>query len=230
MSEIWKDIKGYEGRYKISDQGKVWSLVTNKEMRPCVTADGYLRIGLRKDGKSRSFGIHQLLYLTFIGDYDYSQGEVVDHIDGNKLNNSLDNFQLLSNRDNMWKGRGRRKPCLPPNVSMSPDGKYLVKVGGKTIGMFDTFTQALVAQKEIENEELDKVALPHVRQRHNITPDGYKECPICHEVKPLSEYAMYKGHVKTGKCKDCDREYKLFWNRKRREEKRMRKQKIKNEL
>ena len=58
MKEIWKDIKGYEGKYQISNKGNIRSLNyrrtgKTKILQPGKDKDGYLLIGLRKDGKKK---------------------------------------------------------------------------------------------------------------------------------------------------------------------------------
>ena len=63
MKEVWKDIKGYEGYYKISNKGKVKSLKRKgnwKEriLKPQKDMYGYLRVNLTKNGKAKPKAIH----------------------------------------------------------------------------------------------------------------------------------------------------------------------------
>ena len=86
--ELWKDIKGYEGRYQISSYGRVKSLNYHKENReamivPKVTKTGYLIVGLWRDKKKKFFPIHRLVAKAFIAPFD---GEQVNHIDADKAN------------------------------------------------------------------------------------------------------------------------------------------------
>lgn len=69
--EIWADIKGYEGYYKISTYGNVMSLNYNhtgksKLMQPTIDKDGYERIGFSVNGKKKYFYIHRLVAIAFI--------------------------------------------------------------------------------------------------------------------------------------------------------------------
>ena len=59
---MWKDIKGFEGRYCISDLGEVQNIKTKKILKPTSDKDGYLHIGLRKlgDRKKYWFRVHRL--------------------------------------------------------------------------------------------------------------------------------------------------------------------------
>ena len=52
-NEIWKDIKGYEGLYKVSNKGRVYSFITNRYMIPQLTNTGYLYIDLTKDKETK---------------------------------------------------------------------------------------------------------------------------------------------------------------------------------
>ena len=78
--EIWKDIPNYEGIYEISN------------------FKGYLQVGLSNKG-DKTFRVHRLVALTFIPNpYNLPQ---VNHKDGNKKNNCVDNLEWISNYDNM---------------------------------------------------------------------------------------------------------------------------------
>ena len=54
LKEIWKDIKGYEGIYQISNTGKVNSIKRNKQLTPSPDNKGYLRVNLCKDGNYKT--------------------------------------------------------------------------------------------------------------------------------------------------------------------------------
>lgn len=101
----WKDIKGFNG-YQVSDDGQVRSFKRSKEgklLTPHPNRKGYLVVGLiENDGNQQTKPIHRLVLMTF-APCDNMDELTVDHIDGNKLNNTLDNLQWLSNEDNVTK-------------------------------------------------------------------------------------------------------------------------------
>jgi len=111
MEEIWKDIKGYEGLYQISNFGNIKSVERiafrnkttfkkkEKLLSPFLNRNGYLAIVLWKDGKYKMTYIHRLVTLTFI--QNVNKLEQVNHKDGNKLNNRVDNLEWCSRSDNI---------------------------------------------------------------------------------------------------------------------------------
>ncbi len=98
MSEKWVDIKDYKGLYEISDTGKVRNVVKNKTLRISNNGNGYLRVGLRKDDKRRNFLLHRLLALSFIPNPDNKSQ--VNHINGIKTDNRVENLEWCTNKEN----------------------------------------------------------------------------------------------------------------------------------
>ena len=97
MEEIWKDIKGYEGLYQISNWGRVKSLGNNKTrkekiLKPCILKKGnYLRIGLRKNGKRKMYLVHRLVAEAFI--QNPNNLPFINHKDENPSNNCVSNLE-----------------------------------------------------------------------------------------------------------------------------------------
>lgn len=92
-------IKGFEGLYSITKDGKVYSHRTNRYVKTYKSNYEYVR--LYKDSKTYHYSIHRLLAITFIPN-PYNKG-VVDHIDNNPFNNNLNNLQWLSQKENIHK-------------------------------------------------------------------------------------------------------------------------------
>jgi hypothetical protein len=106
--EIWNDIKGFEGLYKISSLGNVKSLGNGKStctlykkerlLFSKAKANGYMHVKLNKDGKRYYFSLHRLIATTFL--INPSNKKEVNHKDGNKLNNSLANLEWVTTSEN----------------------------------------------------------------------------------------------------------------------------------
>jgi hypothetical protein len=103
--EIFKDVKGYEGLYQVSNLGRVKSLKYNKEriLKLIPDAYGYYRCNLCSNGKPKQFNVHILVAMAFLGHKSNGYKIVVDHIDNNEKNNRLDNLQLITHRENISK-------------------------------------------------------------------------------------------------------------------------------
>lgn len=98
--ENWKWIEGYEGHYKISNFGRVFSVKSNIFLSvKRITKDGYNYVALSKDNKPKEMKTHRLVATYFIPNPDNK--ETVNHIDGNKLNNHVDNLEWCTRHENM---------------------------------------------------------------------------------------------------------------------------------
>ena len=96
--EIWKDIKGYEGRYQISTLGNVRSLKNNILLVGTKNTQ-YKTVTLCKDGTCINFHRHRLVAEAFI-ENPFNKCQV-NHIDGNKHNNNIENLEWVTHRENM---------------------------------------------------------------------------------------------------------------------------------
>lgn len=97
MKEIWKNIEGYEGYYKISNLGKVNSLRNKKILKPYLS-DGYYRVTLCVNGNRKIYKIHRLVAKSFV--LNTHNKLHVNHMDGNKINNNIDNLEWCTNHEN----------------------------------------------------------------------------------------------------------------------------------
>lgn len=106
MNEIWKDISGYAGIYQISSLGRVKSLsrisnnrtLSEKLLTPSLSNSGYAWICLSNNKDKKHFFIHRIIAQSFIP--NPMNKMQVNHIDGVKTNNSIDNLEWVTNSEN----------------------------------------------------------------------------------------------------------------------------------
>lgn len=110
--EVWRSIKGYEGRYCVSSRGRVKSVNrvyknTKGEIRQvngCILKfktdnDGYYCVTLRNTGKKQTIKVSSLVAIAFLG--EKPSGYECCHIDGNNKNNNVDNLRWDTHRNNI---------------------------------------------------------------------------------------------------------------------------------
>jgi hypothetical protein len=150
MTEIWKDVPGYEGRYQVSNLGNLRSLNYKRlgkiqNMNPSIDDQGYLKIKLCLNGKAKGFRVHVLVAMAFLGHVPGGYNKIVDHKEeGNKLNNCLENLQITTQRINSTKHRVRDLPTGVSFCKKNKKYKALIQIKGKRIylGFFPTPEQA----------------------------------------------------------------------------------------
>jgi hypothetical protein len=111
MKEVWKDVPGYEGMYQASNTGKIKSLtrivnssygskmrITGKIKKLCQKPNGYVYVGLSKNGETRSYRVHRLIAMAFIE--NKSNLSDVNHKNGKKNDNRLSNLEWCSPSQN----------------------------------------------------------------------------------------------------------------------------------
>lgn len=109
--EEWREIPGYEGFYEASNRGNIRSLPreltaprggtyirAGKVLKPWTLANGYLQVGLYREGKHKARTVHSLVLEAFAG--PRPSGAEVCHNDGNKVNNNVDNLRWGSKSEN----------------------------------------------------------------------------------------------------------------------------------
>lgn len=130
----WRDIEGYEGLYQVSNTGLVKSLdrivsqsgyerlMKGRIMKPNNNTSGYLSVQL-SNRKHKRFLIHRLVMIAFVGLNNTKTD--VNHKDGNKHNNSLDNLEWVTKKENidhMIKSGLSGHHKISKNISLIKDG------------------------------------------------------------------------------------------------------------
>lgn len=113
--EEWRNVVGFEGRYEVSNLGRVRSLVKYSRWQKVprllstrINRNGYLMIMLKaEDGSFKTDVVHRLVALAFVD--GYQKGLVVNHRDENRLNNHADNLEWITSRENTLYGSAIEK-------------------------------------------------------------------------------------------------------------------------
>lgn len=138
MSEEWKDIEGYEGKYQVSNMGRIRSVdryiqcgsmtrfFKSRMLALVISNKGYVCVRFLE----KSFSVHRLVAKAFVP--GYFQGAQVNHKDENKLNNRWDNLEWMTAEDNFSYGT-RLERCNKwvednmgvPVEQLSLDGQHI---------------------------------------------------------------------------------------------------------
>ena len=162
MEEIWKDIPGYENFYQASNLGKIRSkdryiyLPQNKSeilkkgriLKTNKVAFDYLQVTLYKDKKRRSLYVSNLVMLTFVG--PKPKGYEVNHKNENKNDNSLENLEYITSKEN--NNYGTRKSRM---ISKNTNGKKSQPVKATSLKTGEVFyfpSQAEAERKGYGNQ------------------------------------------------------------------------------
>lgn len=149
MVEIWKDIDGYEGRYQISNFGKVKSLIFNKNMK--AFGKNYLMIALRdKDGEKHFEYIHRLVAENFID--NPNKYRVVNHKNGNKKDNRAENLEWCTYSHNI-------KEAF--RIGLSFNGKGSKNGRSKKVKQYD-LTGKFIKEYESANIAQNELKISHI--------------------------------------------------------------------
>lgn len=139
--EVWKPIVGYEGRYDVSNLGRVRSLpkyrsTDTRILKPYVNKNGYCYVQLSdENSKVKQHRVHKLVVEAFT-DYrsdGYTPTSVINHIDGNKTNNSLENLEVCTQYENLHKS---------PNYKAKKSGFEVSVINLDTKEVFGSYTDA----------------------------------------------------------------------------------------
>ena len=175
MEEIWKDIPNYEGLYQASNLGRIRSLprkgTRTKEWHilkyNTKNQKHYCHIGLCKNGKSKTISLHRLIATTFIP--NPNNLPQVNHKDGNKENNNVNNLEWVTNQENMIHSykTGLRENSIKELVERNKRKINQYDLDGNFIKQWDSIKEAQDNLK-IPNQNIVKVC-----QGKRHTAGGY---------------------------------------------------------
>lgn len=154
LDEIWKPYSNY----LVSSYGRIRHKTKNNLLKPSLTC-GYYKVRLSKNGLVEDVMVHQLVYKLFYG--DYKEGLIIDHIDGNKLNNNINNLRAITQSENVLSAYYEQK----------------TNSAAKKVGQYDlqgNFIQDFPSTKEAARQlNLDSSTISKVCRGKNKTHGGF---------------------------------------------------------
>lgn len=215
MSERYEEIKidDKSTNYAVSNKGNVKNTNTNKVLK-LNQKMGYLYAPIKVNGKSPSLRVHRLVALAFIPNDDTSK-KFVNHIDGNKLNNCVENLEWITPKANVQHALDNKllKPFERKVCKCDEDGNILetydsIKAARDKTGIDDgCITKVCKEQRQHaggfrwkyfeaqENENIDDLDIPSMK-----SVDGFPNYLIAKEGKVYSK--SHKKYLKATTNKD----------------------------
>jgi hypothetical protein len=169
MKEIWKDVKGYKGRYKVSNYGRVKSCHENKciFLKNADNGKGYIRINLFKNSKSEYFSMQRLVALTFIPN-PYNK-PCVNHIDNNPSNNNVSNLEWVTPKENTQHAVSQNRMARLTGISngrakLNEEDVQYIRIAKKC---FDFSCADLSDIMALRNKYVTRVNIYHIIKRRS---------------------------------------------------------------
>ena len=175
LIEIWKDIPNYEGLYQASNLGRIRSLdhkvmkkslsgelivrqYKGKILKGWVQNTGYLTVSL----SNKKYSVHRLIATTFL---EQEKGKnIVNHIDGNKLNNRVDNLEWCDYKHNF-------DEAIRLNLMNIKYNSYVNRIRAKKINQYDlkgNFIRSYLCSVDAEKELRNKGIKINARNIRNV--------------------------------------------------------------
>lgn len=172
MAEIWKDLRGYEGRYQVSSTGRIYSILSGKILKPKTDKDGYHEYCLtNKNGKKKHERGHRLVALMFC--FKGENKTVVNHKNMVKNDNRCENLEWVSiseNTKHAYENNDTIKARTLKNCYENAEKrKYKIKVFKN-----DLFIALFESQQECaESLGIDRKTIYNAMRENRETKDGY---------------------------------------------------------
>jgi hypothetical protein len=124
--EEWRWVKDYEDLYKISNHGRIKSMVKNEKiLKPWKQSQGHLKVTLYKNGSAKKHQLHRLIAEAFIPNH-YNK-PCINHIDCNPSNNYVDNLEWVTQQENIRHSVKMGRHYLPSGTKINEELAFDIK-------------------------------------------------------------------------------------------------------
>lgn len=197
MYEI-RDVKGYEGLYKVDTNGVVYRVPKTRPMRPVGTQHpetGYVMVTLCKDSNAITKPAHRIVAEAFIENPDNKP--VIDHIDEDKTNNAVSNLRWATVQENAEyyctkDGRRHQKEVLKAYKSKLKEYELLLMNRTKEIAKLETSLLKTKKELEISVQKLKEQEVKFEAEKVKHT-EHIKTLVESIKARPVEGYANTKG-------------------------------------
>lgn len=198
--EEFRDISGYDGMYQVSNLGRVKSFMRGKEyiFKGGINSRGYKHVSLTKNGGTKTKKVHQLVAMAFLNHKPCGMELVVDHINDDKLDNRLDNLQIVTSRFNICKTQGRYTSKYKGVSYKKSMGKFqaYINVNNKIIHL-GTFTNEKEASNYYENAVKAIENGKEIIVKRSEHSSKYKGVHWCKRAKKWIAKRIINGNLKS---------------------------------
>lgn len=193
---IWKDIPGYEGLYKVSNTGKIFSVVTNRELSVIQKKDGYTCISLcDKDHNKKQYRVHQLVAKAFIP--NPNNLPMINHKNEIKNDNRVENLEWVTAQQNS--SYGSRPERISEKLKGIPKSreaieKRLATMKEKLSNMTKEERQTMFG-REITDKQ--KEILSNAHKKENLSKETVEAMSIANILNRQYAYSKDSLNFKT---------------------------------
>lgn len=136
-------------KYEIFEDGRIWSKVSKKFLKPKTTRDGYQIVGLYDNNGKRDFQlVHKIVYFAVNGLWEYPNGMQINHIDEDKTNNHISNLELVTPKQNINYGKHNERvaKARSKRVGAFKDGELVMVYESAKEAMRNGFDKSAVCK------------------------------------------------------------------------------------